>query len=319
MKAIFAGLWLGACLAVSPPVSAQEADAPRPAIVQDYEPDPAIWLVRDEDTLLYLFGTVHVLPEGFRWRSARLDGIVEEATELVVESTDEDTSDAPEIARIFGSMTKRTPVSERLSPENAIKWLSLGESTGMGADYFDRMPPLLALFGMGLVMGAEQTGAEQEHGVETVLEAAFRKADKPIGSIENAGEVLGSLLDVDEGLLIKELDRSLSQWNGKDMGTMLAGDAADAGAPGDPLESEHSWARGEEVDIREEFTGKGTLGTIVGKRLLDNRNRAWAGWIEARLAEPGTVLVAVGAAHLAGTNSVQDMLAARGLTAERLN
>jgi len=36
-------------------------------------------------------------------------------------------------------------------------------------------------------------------------------------------------------------------------------------------------------------------------------------------AEPGTVMVAVGAAHLAGANSVQAILSGRGLSAERLN
>jgi len=57
----------------------------------------------------------------------------------------------------------------------------------------------------------------------------------------------------------------------------------------------------------------------MNKQLLDRRNRAWAGWLEQRLAQPGTVLVAVGAGHLAGRNSVQEMLAARGLAAERLD
>jgi uncharacterized protein YbaP (TraB family) len=35
---------------------------------------------------IYLLGTVHVLPEGFRWRSARIDAIAAEADELVLET-----------------------------------------------------------------------------------------------------------------------------------------------------------------------------------------------------------------------------------------
>ena len=52
--------------------------------------------------------------------------------------------------------------------------------------------------------------------------------------------------------------------------------------------------------------------------LLVDRNKAWARWIGARLARPGTVFVAVGAGHLAGSDSVQAQLAAMGIPAERV-
>src|SRR5688572_26648925 len=119
MKAILAGLFVAVALAA-------------PASAADYEPDPAVWLLQDEDTRIYLLGTVHVLPEGFRWRSPRIDGIVAEADELILESTDEEPlTEDPRIARILGSLAKRPRVSERLSPENGPKWLALGESLGV--------------------------------------------------------------------------------------------------------------------------------------------------------------------------------------------
>jgi hypothetical protein len=52
--------------------------------------------------------------------------------------------------------------------------------------------------------------------------------------------------------------------------------------------------------------------------LLTNRNKAWARWIKARLAQPGTVFVAVGAGHLGGKGSVQDQLKTVGLKADRV-
>src|SRR3546814_14398728 len=39
--------------------------------------------------------------------------------------------------------------------------------------------------------------------------------------------------------------------------------------------------------------------------MLTDRNARWAGWIAARMKQPGTVFVAVGAGHLAGENSVR--------------
>ena len=54
------------------------------------------------------------------------------------------------------------------------------------------------------------------------------------------------------------------------------------------------------------------------QRMLVDRNANWAGWIEQRMEQPGTVFIAVGAGHLAGAGSVQDLLAERGLEATRI-
>jgi uncharacterized protein YbaP (TraB family) len=332
MKALFAAL-LGASLATSasaaPYVEAKAeakgapdteiAAEPAPAIVQDYEPEPAIWLLSDDDTKIYLLGTIHVLPEGFRWRSPRLDGIVADADELVVETTDvgpegEDNA----LPALLGSLGKRPSVSSRLSPANRPKWLAMGESLGMPPEYFDRLPPLLAIIGMGTSLSQEETRSEYEFGVETVLEAEFLAAGKPIGSIENTGDVLSSLLTLDETLVIKQLDRDLSRWGGKTTDTLFPA-APVKPSNGPALADEHAWAQGREMDVRNQFFEGTVLDHVMGKHLLDNRNRAWAAWLARRLDSPGTVLLAVGAGHLAGDNSLQEMLSRRGLTAVRLN
>jgi uncharacterized protein YbaP (TraB family) len=52
--------------------------------------------------------------------------------------------------------------------------------------------------------------------------------------------------------------------------------------------------------------------------LLENRNRAWAEWIDQRLDRPGTIFMAVGAGHLVGGDSVQTFLAQRGIQSARV-
>jgi uncharacterized protein YbaP (TraB family) len=53
--------------------------------------------------------------------------------------------------------------------------------------------------------------------------------------------------------------------------------------------------------------------------LVRKRNAAWTAWLEERLKKPGTLLFAVGAGHLAGRESVQAMLARRGLRVKRID
>ncbi len=57
----------------------------------------------------------------------------------------------------------------------------------------------------------------------------------------------------------------------------------------------------------------------LAKILLWDRNARWADQIKSRMDRPGTIFLAVGAGHLAGEKSLQDYLAARGLTAERID
>jgi uncharacterized protein len=52
--------------------------------------------------------------------------------------------------------------------------------------------------------------------------------------------------------------------------------------------------------------------------LLVQRNQVWATKIAAMLQQPGTVFIAVGAAHLAGPDSVQARLELLGVPVERL-
>ena len=53
--------------------------------------------------------------------------------------------------------------------------------------------------------------------------------------------------------------------------------------------------------------------------MFTERNSNWAGWIAQRLRRPGTVFVAVGAGHLAGSDSVQAKLGELGIRSARIN
>src|SRR5215204_6163365 len=50
------------------------------------EAKPAMWKVSDRDTEIYLFGTVHLLPPGTQWRTAKFDKAANDAGTLVVET-----------------------------------------------------------------------------------------------------------------------------------------------------------------------------------------------------------------------------------------
>ena len=77
------------------------------------------------------------------------------------------------------------------------------------------------------------------------------------------------------------------------------------------------WANAH-VEQLGELMNAGLEDKIIYDTLLVNRNKSWAEWVEQRMAQPGTVFMAVGAGHLAGDSSLQAVLAKKGLVAQRM-
>jgi uncharacterized protein len=79
-----------------------------------------------------------------------------------------------------------------------------------------------------------------------------------------------------------------------------------------------NWNKGD-VDALATMMNAGTEQTPeLYKMIFSDRNATWAEWIAKRMEQPGTVFLAVGAGHLAGKDSVQDMLAKTGMKAEKV-
>src|SRR5689334_14864258 len=69
---------------------------------------PALWEVSDPDTTIYLFGTIHLLPDNFQWRTGKFDQAVQNSRQLIVETIVDDKH--PEaIMSAMASLAFNTP------------------------------------------------------------------------------------------------------------------------------------------------------------------------------------------------------------------
>jgi hypothetical protein len=64
------------------------------------------------------------------------------------------------------------------------------------------------------------------------------------------------------------------------------------------------WLEGDAVQLAALLNAELT-DPVLYDRLLTSRNAKWAGWIENRLAQPGTVFIAVGAGHSRAGSALQ--------------
>lgn len=265
---------------------------------------PALWRVADRDTTVYLFGTIHLLPKDYPWRTAKFDKAVAGSNGLIIETIIDQANPqalANELARLGFSnglppLANRVPLQKRAALEAAIA------KTGVPRPAFDRMETWAAAF---MLLGTQfkDLGLSGEAGVETVLKTAFTQAGKPVGQLETNAEQLG-MFDT----LPETAQRAL-----------LEGAIDNPGAMNAQFQQMlMSWARGDVAAIAKSFNDDLSGSPELRDSLLRRRNANWSNWIQRRMASPGSVFVAVGAGHLAGPDSVVDMLQKRGYKVRRV-
>jgi uncharacterized protein YbaP (TraB family) len=245
------------------------------------------------------------LPPGFRWRSPAINRIIGQADELVVETYEEPGKAEHQDARRSFLLATPVPILSRVPPERRAALAAAIRETKLPEIAFDGLQTWAA----GLFLGTQQLlgsygidDADQAPGVEDLLEGFFRTAGKPITSVEDPADVVASLNALPDPVQAELLLLAIEPRD-----TLAASSADD----------DRNWVTGDVEAIAATFAKE--FPPALLEPLLHRRNRAWAGWLDERLDRPGTVLFAVGAGHLAGEDSVQRMLARRGLAVIRVN
>jgi len=284
------------------PMLASGAAASQPA--KPATPRPALWEVSDPDTKIYLFGTIHLLPKNYSWRTQALNRAIASSDSLVVE-TIIDPKNPAELARELvrlGYAEGLPPLASRVDASKRQKLEAAIAKTSIPRAAFDRMRTWAAAFTL-LGVQFKELGMHGEEGVDNNLRSAFAAAGKPIGQLETNGEQLGFFNALPEKAQRALLEGALE---------------APKETTGDFTSMLKTWAAGDVEGIARTFNDQLADSPDLMEGLIRRRNLNWTAWIQRRLAAPGTVLFAVGAGHLAGEHSVQAMLQREGYRVKRL-
>ena len=303
------GLGLAGAVAFQPAQAFAQAveAAPAPpaavrAVPQAEGAGPALWVVRDADSTLYLFGTVHVLRPTTAWGSPQVDAAFDSADQIWLEiSNPDDQAALMPLIQQYGISPDR-PLSSLLTAEEMTALNALAAAAGMPAGQIDVFRPWFA----GLVLSVApsiRAGYDPLSGVEPVLKARAEAAGKPIRGLETIDKQVGILAGMTEADQLSFLRSLLESWEDA---TVELDRMVEAWAAGDV-------ERFEEIAVDEMQVEAPALYDA----LLVRRNTDWANQIQTMLEGSGTIFIAVGAAHLAGDDSVQEILGDRGVTVTR--
>ena len=292
------GALAGLMLAVSPAVAQSEAEA------------PAIWAMSDEDSTVYLLGTVHILHPDLDWRTPYLDTVLEEVEQVWFEAdtlSPEANAQMTTLIPQLGLNTTDTPMTQRLSDEANADLATFAGRLGANPDQLraalDPYQPWIATIQLA-VLQMQAAGYDPASGVEVVLNQRLADQDKTFHYLETVEEQLRFFADMPYETQLANLELSLHEAvENPDMFDDLVG----------------AWAEGDMDRLNEIMNSDMREQTPeLYDVILVQRNRNWAPEIAAALDGDEDVLIAVGAGHMPGEEGVIALLQARGLEVHRV-
>lgn len=274
------------------------------ACAQD-EFDPALYVVRDADSTMYLYGTVHVRPRGADWADQDVRDALASAEEIwtELEMTPESDQRTQALATQYGAAPADRPLSSWLTAEENQRLDALAQRLGLQRSYLEGMQPWMAGLTLSLVP-IMRAGYDPASGVDRSIDAYGDANGKIMRAFETADEQIGFFAGLDE-----ETQRAFLR---------EAIDEAEKG-PAMLNEMTEAWERGD-LDTLERLVVADTREDYpeVYQSLFVRRNNAWMEVLVRELDGAGVDFVAVGTGHLLGPDGLVDQLRARGYTVERV-
>lgn len=259
------------------------------------EPSPALWEVTGpDDARGWLFGTIHSLPEGARWRTPAVDEAFANSSLLVVEVAELGRSDeAGAIFQRLATTPGLPPLTERVPPAERPALAALLDRAGMDdGDFSDTES-----WGAALLLANRVRRSDSGNGVDRAL-------------IAEASRV--------EGLeSFEEQYAAFDRLPPAEQAELLMGVAADA--KGDFEDGRViAWLTGDMAALERDSSGGILADPELREALQLSRSRAWTARVGELISRGERPFVAVGAAHMWGEEGLPALLAARGYTVRRV-
>jgi len=244
---------------------------------------PAIFMVRDQDTTVYIFGTFHALDGRSEWLSRTVKSAFDSSDELVLETLIPEDHPAPAAPRPAFSMSAGTPVGT----------LSVAPSASF-----------LATTRLAIDAGRSQ-GMQVGNGADMVLRRAAELEGKQLEGLETLDSQLTMFSHMPPAPMRPATPENTAAARESLSSTMT--------------EMQSAWKRGDQSVFVRMLDQLRNSSPDTYRLMFTERNARWADWIAARMQTPGVVFVAVGAGHLAGKDSVLVRLAQLGVISTRVN
>ncbi len=278
-------------------------------------PQPALWKIDGPAGHVYFFGSIHILPKDYTWRTPELEAALTAAQQLVFELDIDQARDMKTmgglIARL-GLLPAGQSLHKMLAPERRAQFDTVAKSLGLDPARLDRMRPWLAAITLSTLSIAKQNTKPGEQfapgkamqaspGVDVQLWNWAQSAGKERAALETLEDQLSIFADLSQDQEVAFLVVSLDEVEKtpKSIAAMI-----------------DAWKTGNTGALDQAFNADWDSFPALRKALLHDRHEKWLPQIERMMSDGRTHLIIVGTAHLVGKDSVIAMLRAKGIKVE---
>ncbi|HZZ31504.1 MAG TPA: TraB/GumN family protein [Phenylobacterium sp.] len=258
---------------------------------------PPVWVVKDKDSEIVLFGSIHVLPANLDWEPPALERALKGADDLWFELPIDPQSEANTaiLAQQLGVLPPDGSLFKLLPPEDAALMSQVAATYEVSPVLLDRLKPWLAE--IALAGGAyRKVGADATTGVEKIISAMAPQAQRR--AFETPAEQIGMLSSGSSDEQVASLRETLHEMADKpDQYAVLV----------------KAWIDGDVATLdAEALAPLRKASPDLFKRLVTDRNARWTQVLDARMKGHGKTVVVVGVGHLIGPDGVPARLRALG-------
>lgn len=263
---------------------------------------PAVWKMQDEDTTIYITGTIHLMTPETRWFNDELRARFDAADNLVLEYNMQDDSQANvgALMQQAGMLPADDSLKNYFSADTYDQIMqlmaALPPELQVPAAVFERFRPWLAMLQLTAATAVAK-GFLPQYGVDLTLMTMAGQSGKTVIGLETAEFQVRLFADLSDEEAAGLIEAGLPQLEDLEDSFIAMRDNWLAGNM-EELASIINEGFGEDDSALELF--------------LWQRNRNWRDQLIAALDEPGTFYVAVGAGHLAGKQNLIELLREAG-------
>jgi uncharacterized protein YbaP (TraB family) len=260
---------------------------------------PPVWVVKDRDSIMTIFGSVHVLPAGLDWRPPALEAALKTADDLWFEFPPATAADAERARKASeaGLLPPGQALSKLLPPADAAQLARIADKHRIDRATLERLKPWMAEVMLTQQVLARTAGATGDHSVEAWVQAAT-PARVQRRALETGAQQLALFQDPPLPQQVAALKRAMDTLE-RDPNAYRR--VLDAWMSGDPQRL---------VTVAVEPERKADPAGF--RRLVTDRSALWAKTLDARLKGKGRTVVIVGVGHLVGPDSLIARLRALG-------
>jgi uncharacterized protein len=260
--------------------------------------ESSVWVASSSKAKVYLAGSFHMLRASDYPLPAEFSTAYQNSRKIIFEVPPGEMDSMEHMGTFLNSAiySDGTTLKEHISSTAYARVEKFCKEQGYSLEQYQFLKPTMFIMTLTL-LEMNKIGADPQNGIDNFFNGKALQDGKDTGSLETVDEQIRLLASIDANWGSDQIIESIEEL--KQIGTMLG-------------EYLSVWRKGDEARMEDLFIKELKLYPRLYQTLIVDRNNKWVRNIEGYLNGSGNTMVIVGAAHLAGTDGLVNLLRQRG-------